>query len=365
MTNPILMKPLLGFLTPWIIYLIITLLHYVLPGKWVQGYVKDSKTGELLKYRLNGIWVLLVSLGLWFLCGYMNWVPYDWLYEVRWYSLAGAFVMGILYTLIVVLPYPSTGAPLLSDLYLGRLENPQYFKGRIDAKMWLYLVGAVMLELHVASSFAHQYLKFGDLSSPGFFISSLMLTWFVFDYLTFERVHLYTYDFFAEKVGFKLGWGCLVFYPYFYAIPLWSTANLEGSETPSWLLWISVAVFFLGWSLARGANMQKFYFKTDPERSFLGIRPETISDGKQTLLVNGFWGLSRHVNYLGEILMGTGIALAVSFHGSWLPWLYPIYYIALLFPRERDDDKRCAAKYGDLWTKYTDRVKYRIIPYIY
>ncbi|MGA9271206.1 MAG: DUF1295 domain-containing protein [Lutimonas sp.] len=359
------MKPLLGFLTPWIIYLLITLLHYILPGRWVQGYVKDSKTGNLLKYKLNGIWVLLVSIGLWFLVGYINWVPFDWLYEVRWYSLAGAFVLGILYTLIAVLPFPSTGASLMSDLFLGRVDNPQYLNGRIDAKMWLYLIGAVMLELHVLSFTSYHYVTLGDQDSYSYLFSALFLTYFVFDYLTFERVHLYTYDLFAEKVGFKLGWGCLVFYPYFYTIPLWSTADLEGSGTPSWLLLIAALVFFTGWSLARGANMQKFYFKTNPERSFLGIRPETISNGKHTLLVNGFWGVSRHVNYLGEVLMGSGIALAVSYHGSWLPWLYPVYYIALLFPRERDDDKRCAQKYGELWTEYTNRVKYRIIPFIY
>ena len=231
--------------------------------------------------------------------------------------------------------------------------------------MWLYLIGAVMLELHVCSFFAHHYLKFGDLSSPGFFFAAVMLSWFVFDYLTFERVHLYTYDLFAEKVGFKLGWGCLVFYPYFYTIPLWATADTTVAATPAWVQLASLLIFFSGWSLARGANMQKFYFKTNPERTFLGIRPEAITDGKHSLLVNGFWGISRHVNYLGEILMGTGIALAVSFHGSWLPWLYPLYYVALLLPRERDDDKRCAAKYGELWTTYTNRVKYRIIPYIY
>jgi delta14-sterol reductase len=63
--------------------------------------------------------------------------------------------------------------------------------------------------------------------------------------------------------------------------------------------------------------------------------------------------------------MGSGIALAVSFHGSWLPWLYPLYYVALLFPRQADDDKRCEKKYGELWSEYTKRVKYRIIPYLY
>lgn len=359
------MQALLGFLTPWIVYAIITLLHYYLPGKWVNGYVKSHDSGELLRYRLNGIWVMLAALVLWFLLGYFDWIPYDWLYQVRWYSLAGAFTLGILYTVLAVLPHPSTGSSLATDLYLGRLDNPQYAGGRIDAKMWLYLIGAVMLELHVVSFTAHHYFVFGDQASAGFLISALMLSYFVFDYLTFERVHLYTYDLFAEKVGFKLGWGCLVFYPYFYSIPLWSTADLSGSGTPGWALGLSVLIFFLGWSLARGANMQKFYFKTDPSRSFLGIRPEVLSDGSHSLLTNGFWGLSRHVNYLGEILMGSGIALAVSFYGSWLPWLYPLYYVALLFPRQLDDDKRCAAKYGALWKRYTEKVKYRIIPFIY
>ena len=46
---------------------------------------------------------------------------------------------------------------------------------------------------------------------------------------------------------------------------------------------------------------------------FLGIKPETISDGNNVLLVNGFWGLSRHINYLGEILMATAIALSVGY----------------------------------------------------
>jgi len=47
------------------------------------------------------------------------------------------------------------------------------------------------------------------------------------------------------------------------------------------------------------------------------------------------------------------------------PWLYPIYYVVLLFPRQADDDKRCAAKYGELWNEYVKKVPYKIIPFIY
>ena len=88
-----------------------------------------------------------------------------------------------------------------------------------------------------------------------------MLTFFVFDYLTFEKVHLYTYDFFAERVGMKLGWGCLTFYPFFYLISLWATIDLPDAGTSVGMLLFYGLIFLVGWSLSRGANLQKYYFK--------------------------------------------------------------------------------------------------------
>jgi protein-S-isoprenylcysteine O-methyltransferase Ste14 len=358
------MTQLLGFFSPWIIYAVITGLHYFLPGRRITGYVRHSKTGELLKYRLNGRLVLITAIVIWFLLGYLGWVPYDWLFTIRWYSLAGAFVFGSIFSLFIVLPYPSSGRSWLADLFFGKLENPQFLNRRIDAKVWLYLIGAVMLELNVLSFVAHHYVVYGEIGT-GVFLCLAMLTFFVVDYLSFEKVHLYTYDFFAERVGIKLGWGCLTFYPYFYLIALWPTVNLQNPDTPRWLLFCFALIFLTGWILSRGANMQKYYFKILPEKTFLGIKPKTISDGKNTLLVNGFWGLSRHINYLGEILMGVAIALSVGYPGIIWVWLYPLYYVALLLTRQLDDDKRCTAKYGDLWKNYKKIVKYRIIPYLY
>lgn len=83
------------------------------------------------------------------------------------------------------------------------------------------------------------------------------------------------------------------------------------------------------------------------------------------MLFSSFWGLSRHVNYLGEILRATGLALSLGWPGMLGPWLYPLYYVALLVPRERADDRRCAAKYGRLWERYRERVPWHIVPGIY
>ena len=60
-----------------------------------------------------------------------------------------------------------------------------------------------------------------------------------------------------------------------------------------------------------------------------------------------------------------GLTLCLGRPEAWAAWLYPLYYVALLFPRERSDDRRCAAKYGALWDEYRRRVPKRIIPGIY
>jgi protein-S-isoprenylcysteine O-methyltransferase Ste14 len=360
------MPDLAGFFAPFVIYAALLLLHLVLPSRELDGYVRDPETGEPLRYRLNGLAVLFVAVFVWVLVGWLELLPFDWLYHHRWASLAGACTIGLGFTLAIVLPAPSTGKPLLVDLYLGRRENPQFLGGRVDAKMFLYLVGAVMLELNALSFAAHHHMVFADDPSPGVALHLALLSFFICDYLLFERVHLYTYDLFAERVGFKLGWGCLTFYPYFYAIGLWALVDRQNPHVSPVLTVAAALVFFAGWALARGANMQKYTFKTAPERVFLGVfTPTVVSDGQRALLCGGFWGVSRHVNYLGEMLMASGLALALGYPGNPWPWLYPLYYVVLLVPRQRDDDRRCAAKYGQLWTQYCKRVRWRIIPGVY
>jgi len=359
------MEKALALLAPLVVYGYVFLLHILLPARSVQGYVTKPGSPEKLRYRLNGIWVLIAVLLTWAGVCYAGLMPWDWFFTHRWYALAGAVVFGLIFSVAVVLPYPPTGKSFLADFYLGRADNIQWLGERVDAKMWLYLAGAVMLEVNVLSFAAHHHLAYGPDASAGIFLCAGLFTFFVFDYLTFEEVHLYTYDLFAEKVGFKLGWGCLAFYPFFYAVPLWSTAAWPDPGIPTWMLVLSGAVFLLSWSLSRGANLQKYHFKRDPSRAFLGMTPKTLTDGKHTLLAGGYWGVSRHINYLGEIGMAVGIVLSTGYALTPWPWLYPLYYVALLLPRQVDDDKRCALKYGDLWKDYVKKVPYRIIPYIY
>ena len=358
---------LIGFLSPILVYALVLALHLLVPARWTDGYVLDPATGKPLRYRLNGLRVHLIVIALYLGACSRGLLPWDFFYVHRWEAAASACGLGLLFTLWIVLTAPPVpGQGLGAALYLGRLENPQWGGGRLDAKMVLYLVGAIMLELNVLSFTARHVLLHSEDPSPGVLLYAALFSFFLTEYLNFERVHLYTYDFFAERVGFKLGWGCLVFYPFFYCVGLWALAEEANPHTPPLLLVACGLLFFTGWGLSRGANLQKFLFKTQPEARLFGLlAPRTVSGGGKHLLVSGFWGLSRHINYLGEIFMALGISLSLGRPSSIFPWLYPLYYLVLLLPRQYFDDQRCAAKYGALWEEYCKRVPHRIIPWIY
>jgi len=355
----------LALFGPLVVYGVILALHLVLPGRWVDGYVLDPDTGRPLRYRLNGLRVLLVTVAAYAGACWLGWLPWEFFYLHRWEMAAGACGLGLLFTLAIVLSARANQS-LLADLYLGRRANPQWGGGRIDAKMFLYLVGAVMLELNLLSFAAYHLKAFPSDPSTGLILYTLLFSFFVAEYLFFEEVHLYTYDIMAERVGFKLGWGCLVFYPFFYPVGSWALADRPDPQTPIPLLVCTALLFFTGWVLARGANLQKFWFKRDPKAKAFGLlEPRAISGDGKHVLAGGFWGLSRHINYLGEILMATGLTLSLGYPLAFAPWLYPLYYVVLLFSRQYFDDIRCAEKYGPLWSEYCKRVPSRIIPGIY
>ena len=298
----------------------------------------------------------------------MSWAYH---YDQRWSLALSSCFIGLVFSFAIVFaithPEPKKSSSLTSVFFLGRLPNPRYtFAGRlVDVKMCLYLVGAILLELNVLSFAAAHYLSHQSDPNPGIFVYAALFSFFVSEYLFFEDVHLYTYDFFAENVGFKLGWGCLCFYPHFYCIGIWDTARRPNPHNSTWLYIAAATTFFIGWILARGANMQKFYYKRDLDQQWFTFKTVSSSDGKHKLLCGGFWGLARHVNYLGEILMATGLTLSLGCPGAAIPWLYPLYYVTFLASRQYDDDVRCAKKYGSLWEEYCKIVPYRIVPFIY
>lgn len=79
------------------------------------------------------------------------------------------------------------------------------------------------------------------------------------------------------------------------------------------------------------------------------------------LLISGWWGASRHINYLGDWLMSIAWCLPCGY-ATPIPYFYAIYFAVLLLHRQLRDDDKCRKKYGKDWERYCEIVKWRIIP---
>jgi protein-S-isoprenylcysteine O-methyltransferase Ste14 len=90
---------------------------------------------------------------------------------------------------------------------------------------------------------------------------------------------------------------------------------------------------------------------------------ETIPTTKgKKLLCSGFWGLVRHPNYLGDILVTASLG---AFGWNVPPVLPFVGSILLLIHRTVRDNERCKQKYGAAWDRYCSKVKYVLIPKVY
>merc|ERR1711924_413435 len=93
---------------------------------------------------------------------------------------------------------------------------------------------------------------------------------------------------------------------------------------------------------------------------------EPVTGRASKLLLSGWWGLARKINYTGDWLMSwfwsmtTGCPTA----GSVVPYFYPIYFAILLVHRAGRDDHFCGQKYGEAWIEYKRRVPWLFVPFL-
>ena len=359
-----------GFLTPLAICAAFAVAQVVLPGRRVTGYVVNEATGEPRSYHLNGLLVFVIAGLIW---GFeLIGMPRDWFYRSSLYAVAGGTALCVLFSLIAVFSQPrGESTNLWSDFWTGRSREFSFIRNRFDVKMYLYVVGGTMLSLNALSGAAYHYDRFGADANPGIFLFAAFFTFYIFDYFVFERVQLYTYDLIHERLGFMLIWGGLIVYGWIFIIPLWGmAAHPDPAFSTTWTyVWLALtaALFLTGWGISRGASLQKYWFKRFPDRKFLGlIEPKYLEAGERKILYSGLWGLSRHLNYMGEGFLALSVAFSFGHFGNPWAWTYAMFVFTFFIKRQRDDERLCAEKYGaEKWEEYKTLVKYRIFPGIY
>lgn len=297
---------------------------------------------------------------------------------------------------------------LIYDWFIGRELNPRItlpFRGTIDIKAFCELrpgmLGWILLDL---AFIAHQYKLYGYISDSIILITVFQAL-YVFDALWMEPAILTTMDITTDGFGFMLAFGDLAWLPFIYSLQA-RYLSVYPVQLGLWGIVGVLAVQGLGYYIFRGANNEKNRFRTDPNDPKVSHLEymETASGSK--LLVSGWWGTARHINYLGDWIMAwsyclpTGIAGYLIQHSSPAPirdgqspadgsfvggapirtqavqgeargwgmlitYFYVIYFAILLIHREMRDEEKCMRKYGKDWDEYKKRVRWRILPGVY
>lgn len=187
--------------------------------------------------------------------------------------------------------------------------------------------------------------------------------WYIIDALYNEAAILTTMDVTSDGFGYMLSVGDLVWVPFTYSLQARYLA-MYPVDLGFWGVTGVLAVKAIGYTIFRGANGQKNAFRRNPNDPKLAHLEFLETKAGSKLLITGWWGMARHINYLGDWIMGWAWCLPTGFN-TWITYFYVGYFAVLLVHRERRDEGMCIAKYKDDWKRYTDIVKSRIIPGVY
>jgi protein-S-isoprenylcysteine O-methyltransferase Ste14 len=345
------------------------LFQSVLPGRRVQG--RPLPDGSRLTYRMNGLAAFVLSVGGFVVLVLLDVIPATWLAD-RFLALAVVITIACYPGALFLYFYGKrtdraphfTGIPLC-DFFLGAGHNPRIPpRTGFDLKLFFEarpgLIGWVVLDV----SFLLAEIEKRGGPSVAMILVVLFQFWYVLDYFLHEEAILSTMDVVQEGFGWMLLFGDAVWVPFTYSIQAFYLLS-RPVALPWWAAVVIVVVNFTGYAIFRTVNLQKHRFRREPDRPIWGRPPVVIETSRGTkLLASGFWGWSRHFNYVGDILMALAWGLPCLF-GSFVPYFYVVYFTILLVHRQRRDDRLCAAKYGEAWEEYRRRVRWRIVPGIY
>ncbi|XP_059497475.1 delta(14)-sterol reductase TM7SF2 [Stegostoma tigrinum] len=343
---------------------------YMLPlGRVTEGM--PLRDGTRLSYRLNGLQAfaitsLLVGAGVAFGVLQLSAV-YNGCVQLAVAAAVSSLALAVfLYARSLCVPESAlapggnSGNPLY-DFFIGHELNPRI--GSFDLKYFCELrpglIGWLVINL---AMLAKEWELRGSPSLAMILVNAFQLL-YVLDALWHEEAVLTTMDIMNDGFGFMLAFGDLTWVPFTYSLQAHFLVGHPQELTPAAAAGI-VLLNALGYFIFRSANSQKNTFRRNPnDPKVAALETIPTATGRQ-LLVSGWWGLLRHPNYLGDLIMALTWSLPCGF-GHVLPYFYVIYFTALLIHREARDEHQCRKKYGSAWNTYCKRVPYRIFPYVY
>jgi delta14-sterol reductase len=406
--------------TGWVLgyYLINAVLYRILPATYVEGV--ELSSGGRLKYRFNSFYSNMLILSvcaagtvtqgadfpLW------TFISDNHIQIATANILISAFIATFVYVRSFSvkpgnkekreLAKGGCSGNMVYDWWMGRELNPRVtipLIGEMDLKQWLELrPGLLGWILMNCAWTARQYRNYGYVTDSIIFVSAVQSAYIIDSWYN-EAAILTTMDIISDGFGFMLSFGDLAWVPFIY-----STQARYLSVYPITLGPLGLAAMFgivgLAFYIFRAANNQKNAFRANPNDPAVAHIKYIETKRGTKLMISGWWGVARHINYLGDWLQSWPYCLPTGLAGYTIlsagtivntdsetvftmadgrqviqgdargfavvyTYFYAAYFAFLLVHRDLRDDDNCARKYGDDWARYKKIVRWRIIPGIY
>ncbi|CAG2110043.1 unnamed protein product, partial [Medioppia subpectinata] len=270
-----------------------------------------------------------------------------------------------------------------SDGLYKKTKNPlfDYFMG---IELYPHITPVISLKLWITSRFGimlWQYVmllcwkaNFETLPDGVFNYSlsatTLLQTIYITKFYYWEEAYNKGFDVTECLYGFYFCWGSIAFMPGFFTITslyLVDNSPYDAFGIKSFITVIIGGIISIG--LNTWADEQKLYFRSNNGKCIIWgkpaklIRAEYIDDFGQNkrniLLTSGFWGISRHMNYLFEFMLNLLWCLPALF-ASPIPYMCLIFVTGFLFDRCNKNEEKCKLKYGHYWQQYTNQILMRM-----
>jgi len=350
----------------------------LVPGRWWKATV--TPMGLQPTYKLNGPLCYLFSLSIWYVTGvhlklFNPSIVYDnYLEMLTFLCFFSYFMCFVFYFKGLYFPSSkdsgSTGI-FIRDFFWGTELHPsffgyyikQYVNCRISMTGWIVIIFC----------FAYKQFELYGKVYDSMLVSVALQTVYIGKFFLWEHGYFNSIDIMHDRFGYYIYWGVTVFVPGLYTIVPMFLVNhpIELGTNQAWSLF--AAGLFCCY-LNYASDEQRLRFReTNGNTTFFGKKPQyivakyTTADGverESLLLVSGYWGFSRHFNYVGEIAVALCWALPALYTHA-IPYAYFVFLTLLLIHRLFRDEERCSLKYGKAYNDYKKRVPYYLIPYIF
>lgn len=340
-----------------------------------------TPAGYVLPYKVNGLNAYILTHVLFLLGVYFEVFPGSVIYDNWGGLLVGANIYGFVLTLFCFAKaylFPSHSedrkfsGSLIYDMFMGIELNPRI--GALwDFKLFHNGRPGIIAWTLVNLSFMFAQYKIHGYISNSMVLLNFLHSVYVIDFFYNEDWYLRTIDIAHDHFGFYLCWGDSVWLPFMYTLQSQYLVRNPVNMSPLFFTAV-LGLGLFGYYIFRTVNNQKDLCRKTQGKCLIWGKPAVFitasykssdnTDHKSLLLCSGFWGISRHFNYVGDLCMSLSFCLTCGFDHL-LPYFYIVFMTILLLHRIERDHERCRVKYGKYWDEYCSLVPYKLMKYIY